>query len=154
MDKWDAYAAEREEVLAALADASAQQGFQPLVITGDVHSNYVWDIKRDWDAPGSETAIGTEFVGTSIASNGDESLADDGGFTTVCGGYNGNPHNHLYDNHRGYVLVEVTAEQLQATYRVVSTVEEPDGEVSTLASFVVEQARPGAQVDATCAAAS
>jgi alkaline phosphatase D len=152
MDKWDAYAAERNEVLAVLADAARQQGFQPLVITGDVHRNYVWDIKEDWDAPGSETAIGTEFVGTSIASNGDEPLTDNGGFTTTCGEHNGNPHNRLYDDHRGYVLMEATADGLTATYRVVSTVEEPDGEVSTLTSFMVEHGQPGAQVDQSCAA--
>ncbi|HLU35128.1 MAG TPA: alkaline phosphatase D family protein [Thermomicrobiales bacterium] len=150
MDKWDAYAAERNEVLAAMADASRQQGFQPVVITGDVHSNYVWDIKEDWDAPGSETAIGTEFVGTSIASNGDTPLKENGGFTTVCGEHNGNPHNHLYDNHRGYVLMDVTPDGLHSTYRVVSTVEQPDGEISTLASFMVEHGAPGAQADETC----
>jgi len=150
MDKWDAYAAERNEVLAELADAAQQQGFQPVVITGDVHRNYVWDIKEDWDAPGSETAIGTEFVGTSIASNGDEPLKDNDGFTTICGGYNSNPHNHLYDDHRGYVMMEASEDGLLATYRVVSTVEAPDGEASTLTSFMVEHGRPGAQVDQTC----
>lgn len=150
MDKWDAYASERNEVLGVLADAAAQQGFQPMVITGDVHRNYVWDIKENWDAPGSETTIGTEFVGTSISSVGDTPLEDNGGFTTVCGGYNGNEHNKLYDDHRGYVMVDVSGDQLQATYRVVSTVEKTDGEVSTLTSFVVEHAKPGAQVDETC----
>jgi alkaline phosphatase D len=150
MDKWDAYARERNEVLDVMAEMSTRQGFQPLVITGDVHRNYVWDIKRDWDAPASETAIGTEFVGTSIASNGDEPIADNGGFTTVCGGYNGNEHNHLYDDHRGYVLVDVTPEGLHTSYRVASTVESPGGEMSTLTSFMVEHGSPGAQVDETC----
>ncbi len=152
MDKWDAYAGEREEVLAALADAATAQGFHPIVITGDVHVNQAWDIKRDWDAPAGEGIIGSEFVGTSISSVGDAPL-DDGGFTTVCGGYLGNEHNRLYDNHRGYVLVEADADQLRATYRGVSAITVPDGEPLTIASFVVEHATPGAQEDGTCTSA-
>jgi alkaline phosphatase D len=152
MDTWDGYVGERQEVIGEMADAAAQQGFHPVVLTGDVHRNFVWDIKRDWDAPGSETAIGTELVGTSIASNGDDPLEDGGSFRTICGGFFGNEHNHLYDNHRGYVLVDVSREQLEAAYRVVSTVEKEGGSVTTLTSFVMEQGRLGAQVDQTCQA--
>lgn len=149
MDKWDGYAAERDEILAVMADAARQQSFHPIVITGDVHSNYVWDIKENWDAPGSETSIGTEFVGTSIASNGDGPLHNDGAFTTQRGNWRGNPHNHLYDNHRGYVLIDVTTDELVARYQTVSSVESPDGDVNTLASFGVEHDRPGAQAEAS-----
>ena len=150
MDKWDGYAWERDVVATAMADAAAARGFAPVVITGDVHANYVWDLKRDWDDPSDATVYGTEFVGTSISSNGDEPLEEDGGFTTECGQRNGNPHNHLFDNHRGYVLCTVTPDQWQATYRVLPNVSEPDAEAFTLTSFVVEHDRPGAQSDATC----
>lgn len=150
LDKWDAYARERDEVLAAMADAARAQDFSPIVITGDVHANFVWDLKRDWDAPEGESIIGTEFVGTSIASNGDKPLKEDGGFTTRCGNLRGNTHNHLSDNHRGYVLCEVTPDQWHSTYRVMPTVEDPEATASTLTSFVVEHGRPGAQMDETC----
>ncbi|HWV36012.1 MAG TPA: alkaline phosphatase D family protein [Thermomicrobiales bacterium] len=149
-DKWDGYALEREVVLNAMADASTARGFNPVVITGDVHANYVWDIRRDWDAPEGESLVGTEFVGTSISSNGDQALKKAGHFTTSCGNLRGNTHNHLYDNHRGYVLCDVTPDQWTATYRVMPTVEDPDAEGFTLTSFVVENGRPGAQTDATC----
>lgn len=147
MDKWDGYAAERDEVLAAMADAAEARGFAPVVITGDVHANFVWDLKRDWDAPGAASVVGTEFVGTSIASNGDAPLREDGVFTTFCGNLRGQEHNRLYDNHRGYVLCELTADQWRAAYRVLPTVEDPDAEASTQASFVVEHERPGAQTE-------
>lgn len=149
MDKWDAYAGEREEVLAAMADAATAQGFHPIVITGDVHVNQAWDLKRDWDAAGDDALLGTEFVGTSISSNGDAAL-EDGGFTTVCGGYLGNEHNRLYDNHRGYVLVDVDADRMHTTYRGMTAIEVPDGEALDIASFVVEHATPGAREDGTC----
>jgi alkaline phosphatase D len=150
MDKWDGYAQERDEVLTMMADSAKVQGFSPVVITGDVHANFVWDLKRDWDAPEGESLVGTEFVGTSIASNGDQPLEEDGGFTTRCGNLRGNTHNHLSDNHRGYVLCELTPDQWHATYRVMPTVEDPDAVASTLASFVVEHGKPGAQPDQTC----
>lgn len=150
MDKWDGYVAEREEVLDAMADAAAARSFNPIVITGDVHVNQVWDLKRDWDAEDSETVFGTEFVGTSISSGGDVPLKEDGGFTTECGNWLGNPHNHLFDNHRGYVLCAITADQMLTTYRVMSSVEDPKAPASTLTSFVVEHGRPGAQADQMC----
>jgi alkaline phosphatase D len=150
LDKWDGYAYERDQVLAAMADAAKAQSFSPVVVTGDVHANFVWNLKRDWDAPEGESIIGTEFVGTSIASNGDDPLKDDGEFSTRCGNLRGNSHNLLFDNHRGYVLCELTPDQWHTTYRVMPTVEDPDATASTLTSFVVEHDQPGAQMDGTC----
>ncbi|HYI25937.1 MAG TPA: alkaline phosphatase D family protein, partial [Thermomicrobiales bacterium] len=150
MDKWDGYAYERDQVATAMASAAQARGFAPVVITGDVHANYVWDLKTDWDDQTGASIYGTEFVGTSISSNGDEGLVEDGAFTTECGNRNGNAHNHLFDNHRGYVLCDLTPETWESTYRIVSTVTNPGGKVSTLTSFVVEQANPGAQINATC----
>ncbi|MEJ7901556.1 MAG: hypothetical protein WKF63_06885, partial [Thermomicrobiales bacterium] len=77
-------------------------------------------------------------------------LIEDGGFTTECGNRNGNAHNHLFDNHRGYVLCNITANTYRAEYRVASSVYEPDATVSPLVSFVVEHARGGAQLDGSC----
>ena len=96
-----------------------------------------------------EIATIVEFVGTSISSNGDEAL-EDGGFTTECGDRNGNLHNHFYDNHRGYVLCDVTPDRWEATYRVMPTVLDDTAEATTLTSFVVEHGRPGTQVATTC----
>ena len=150
MDKWDGYAHERDEVAAMMASAARARGFMPVVITGDVHANYVWDLKSDWDDQTDATVYGTEFVGTSISSEGDEPLFEDGGFTTECGNRNGNAHNYLYDNHRGYALCDLTADRWETTYRIVPTVRDPNAEVSTLTAFVVEHGRPGAQLSQAC----
>ncbi len=149
MDKRDGYAFERDQA-AAMASAGDARGFMPVVITGDVHANYVWDLKSNWDDASDATVYGTEFVGTSISSNGDDPVADEGGFTTECGRRNGNVHNHLYDNHRGYVLCEVTAERWESTYRIMSTVLDESAEATTLASLVIEHGRPGAQAATSC----
>lgn len=150
MDKWDGYAWERDQVITELASNAKAKGFHPVVLTGDVHASYVWDLKTDWDDPSAKTVFGTEFVGTSIASNGDTPLKNDGGFTTECGNRNGNPHNHLFDNHRGYVICDVDRDIWQSTYRVLPTVEDDDAAATTLTSFAVEHAHPGAQLAGEC----
>ena len=43
-----------------------------MVLTGDVHANYVVDVKADFDDPGSRT-VATELVGTSFTSGQDGS---------------------------------------------------------------------------------
>lgn len=148
-DKWDGYAHERDQILSTWASAAAARSFNPIVITGDMHVNQVWDLRTDWDTPDA-SVIGTEFVGTSISTNGDRALEEDGTFTTHCGNWRGNPHNLLYDNHRGYVLCDVKAEQWTAEYRVMPTVMDPEAEATILTRFVVEQGNPGAQQATEC----
>ena len=149
-DTWDGYAVERDQVVAAMAEAAAARSFTPVVLTGDTHSNAVWDLRTDWDDGTEASVVATEFVGTSISSGGDNPIDDDGGFTTACGNRNGNAHNHLYDNHRGYVLCTVTPDRWQADYRILPTVKNPDATASLLTSFVVEHGRPDAQLAGEC----
>ena len=47
--------------------------------------------------------------------------------------------------HRGYVRCEVTPERWQADLRVVSDVRDRAATARTLAAFVVDAGRPGAQ---------
>jgi len=134
-EKWDGYAAGRQEVL----DAIAARGLgNTVVITGDVHANFVRNVPPDYIHLDAEP-IATEFVGTSISTAGDRTIS------TVFGGNTNNPHLRLSDNHHGYVRCKATRHLWQADYRVVPTVATPDdGGVSTLASFVVEKGRAGA----------
>jgi alkaline phosphatase D len=56
-----------------------------------------------------------------------------------------NPHVRFADGtRRGYVRVEVTPQRLRADLRAMRTVAQPRAECDTLASFVVEDGRPGA----------
>ena len=66
-DAWDGYPVARQRLIDHLAAARVRN---PVVITGDWHSTFVNDIKADFGDPDSAT-VATEFVGTSISSNGD-----------------------------------------------------------------------------------
>jgi alkaline phosphatase D len=136
-DAWDGFPAARNRLTATWARHNVSN---PVVVTGDWHSTFVNDILRDFDDP-SSPVVATEFVGTSISSNGDGE---------VYGPYYGpmirfNPHIKFFDgDRRGYVRCLVKRSEMRADLRIVSTVSRPDAPESTYASFVVESGRPGA----------
>lgn len=110
------------------------------MITGDIHTNWVYDLKQDFDDPASPT-VGAEFIGTSISSGGDPRA----GYTTRFDGSPDNPHERFFNNNRGYVRCTLDRRLWRTDFRVVPTVRDPAAPVSTLASFVVEDGRPGVQ---------
>jgi alkaline phosphatase D len=109
------------------------------VLTGDIHSNWVNDLKVDFLDPKSPV-VATEFVGTSITSGGD---GDDAG-AALSAIQAENPFVKFYNAQRGYVSREITPKAMRADYRVVQYVSRPDAPQRTRASFVVEDGRPGA----------
>jgi alkaline phosphatase D len=86
--------------------------------------------------------VATEFVGTSISTNGD---------VPVYGPYYGpmikfNPHIKFFDgDRRGYVRCSITPDEWRTDFRMVRSVLRRDAPVYNFASFVVEDGRPGAQ---------
>lgn len=136
MDKWSGYAADRKLLLSQFA---SRRTSNPVVLTGDIHSNWVVDLKADPEDPGSET-VATEFVGTSISSGGDgvDLSARNAAILAE------NPQVKFHNGQRGYVSCELRAEQLLAHYRIVPYVSQPDAPLVTRASFVVEDQKPGA----------
>jgi alkaline phosphatase D len=137
MDQWSGYDAARGRILKFLHERKPSN---PVVLTGDIHSNWVADLKLDFADPKSET-LGTEFVGTSISSGGDGADTQ----AAVEAYLPENPHVHFYNNQRGYVRCTVTPEKWQSDYRVVPFVSKPGADIATRASFVVENGRPGAR---------
>ena len=137
MDKWDGYPADRQQILNVLGK---QRPSNPIVITGDQHTNWVNDLKLDFDRPESVT-VGTELVGTSISSSGDgQDMAPQGN-----NAMGHNPHIKFFNAQRGYVRCEMTTKRLRADYRVMPYVTKPNAPISTRASFIVEDGTPGAQ---------
>lgn len=136
-EKWDGYPFDRSKVLNFLA---ARKLTNTVVITGDVHVNYVRNVPPDYVHLDAEP-VATEFIGTSISSGGDRTIS------TVTGGNVNNPHLQFTDNHHGYVRCTLTPDLWRSDYRVVPTVLEQDAPISTLASFVVERSRAGALPD-------
>ena len=93
MDIWDGYPFERQELLDHLQTVATPN---PVVLTGDIHSNWAADLKLDFDNEAS-TTIGAEFVCTSITSGGDGQNMTDYGQAIL----NNNPHVKFYNAQRG-----------------------------------------------------
>jgi alkaline phosphatase D len=132
-DSWDGYPAARARLLGFLAQ---QRPANPLVLGGDVHSYWVCDLKPDVDDPQSPV-VATEFCGTSIMSQSvpqarvDAVRAD-------------NPHVKFANSEkRGYVYLDLTPERCHVHLRVLDSEKTRASQLATLASFVVENERPG-----------
>jgi alkaline phosphatase D len=127
-DGWDGYPAARKRLAETLQHRNVAN---PIMLGGDVHENWVGNIKADYTKPGS-AALGVELCGTSITSrsNGNARLAP------VLAE---NPHFIFADSERkGYGVVEFTPQRLSAKLRVVGDVRRRDTGIETLASFTSE----------------
>ncbi|MEJ8634668.1 alkaline phosphatase D family protein [Streptomyces sp. MS2.AVA.5] len=135
MDAWDGYPASRQRVLAGAQTAGIEN---LMVLTGDVHVGYGFDLKKDWADPTSRT-LGTEIVATSISSgkDGADKPANWDSFTQA------NPHMKFYNGRRGYVTVTYGERQARADFKTVSAVTTPGAPLTTAASFVTESGNPG-----------
>jgi alkaline phosphatase D len=133
VDNWMGYVADRQLVIDQLARTR-----NPIVLSGDSHVDFVYDVKRDFGDPASPT-VAAELLGTSIASEGDPSPA-----ATQFDPSAKNPQLRFFDNHRGYVRCTIERARLTADFRAVSTVTAPTATVSTTATFVVDDGKPGA----------
>ncbi len=143
-DQWDGYLVERQALMSHLADNAIPDTF---IITGDIHSSWVFDLKEDFDDTTS-AVVGTEFVGTSITSPGFEQV---GGNEPIRSGlYATNPHmKYLEGTLKGYTIADITHDGVTMTYRVVDTIEENRSGVATQSEWllprggVVEQVSGG-----------
>src|SRR5262245_13542222 len=135
MDKWGAYPAALNRFLKFLRDRKPSN---PVVITGDIHSNWAADIKADFNDPGS-AVVATEFVGTSITSGGDGmDMRPD-----VERQMGENPHVKFFNGQGGCVRCDVNSKRWQPDFRVVAAVTRPDEPIAARASFVIENGKPG-----------
>lgn len=137
MDKWNGYLVARKRLLEFLRRGKPAN---PVVLTGDIHTNWVADLKPDF-ARDDSPVVATEFVGTSITSGGDGSDVRPNTAAVL----SENPHVKFFNAQRGYVRCSVTPERWQTDYRVVASVTQPDAPLRTRASFVVEDSKPGAE---------
>jgi alkaline phosphatase D len=136
MDQWDGYWAARQRITSFLA---LRRPANPIVITGDIHSSWVHDVKANYLNPSSAT-VGVEFVGPSISSGFPSIL-----IPIVEAALPANPHTVFFDGlYHGYVRCTITPEQWLAEYRVVPTILDDRAEAFTLRSFVVQDGLPGA----------
>lgn len=123
MDQWDGYTAERDRV----RDFVKAIGLQNLVVlTGDIHTSWAIELyENPFVLAGGvlEKPFGVELVAPSVTSPG----FPDGVAELVSAVIPAaNPHIRYSElKTRGYVQVEVTREQLRATWRYVSDIRDP-----------------------------
>ncbi|MFV0132352.1 alkaline phosphatase D family protein [Streptomyces sp. HMX87] len=135
MDAWDGYRASRGRVVAGAQAAGIDNW---LVLTGDVHVAYAFDIKENFDDPQSKT-VGTELTCTSVASGKDGVERPDNWDTFM----RANPHMKFYNAKRGFARVEIGHQEAQLDFKTVSAVTTPGAALTTAGSFVTEAGSPG-----------
>ncbi len=134
-DSWSGYPQARQRLIDTLA--AHGQG-NVVVATGDVHKHHAGVLpSRPEDL--LSTPVATEFVTTSISSNGD---GDD-----IPAGWEGvlaaNPHAPLLNNRRGYQVFEIGKDHWQTEVVGVDRVSVPGGKRLRIARLVTEHGRPG-----------
>ncbi len=139
-DQWDGYLAERGEVVRFLGERGVPDTF---VITGDIHSHWVHDVKQDFLDPGSPV-VATEYVGTSITSDGfGPAVGAEGEQVARADFYLANPHLRFFEGlSYGYAVCEVTPDAVTNAFRVVSDREARFPTISTLAAFRQDRGDP------------
>lgn len=135
MDGWDGYPTARRRLLDSIATHKPRN---PIVIGGDRHAFFVADLKRDFGRPGEPT-VATEFVGTSITSQGP-------GANSMRDALSGNPHlKYGRGDKRGFATIELTAARCTVGFEALDDEKRRDGQVQRLATFVVEDGVAGAK---------
>ncbi|MEZ6137461.1 MAG: alkaline phosphatase D family protein [Pirellulaceae bacterium] len=130
MDQWPGYAAER---IALMRFMQERRISNPVVLTGDIHSNWANELRID-DREFDSQPVATEFVATSLSSGGNGVDQPENMEQLL----NANPCVKFHNLQRGYILCDVTPQTWQADYRVVDQVTEPGGKTSSRAVFAVE----------------
>jgi alkaline phosphatase D len=130
MDQWPGYTAERDEVVGFLQERRIRN---PIVLTGDIHSNWVNHLRAD-DLKPEQPVVAVELVGTSLSSGGNgKEIPDD-----LDKLYSANPGLKYHNQERGYVRCQLSPTKLQADFMTVSDVLKPGGVTNRRVTFVVE----------------
>jgi alkaline phosphatase D len=132
-DQWDGYQVERAELLSFVRDEEIPD---VTVLSGDIHSTWVAELKADFDDP-REQSVGAEFCGTSITSDGftpEQQTA----FRPLF--YGNNPHISYFEGvSRGYLLADITPERWVVHLRAIDDVYDRLTPVSTAATFQLDR---------------
>jgi alkaline phosphatase D len=129
MDSWGGYPAAQAHLLDIFARHAPGN---IVVVTGDEHRHYANDLIR------KDRVVASEFVSTSITSQGDGAVDSDPQAILAHNGF-----VKWINDKRGYVLTEITPDACIGDYRVVEAVTRPDMPVTTAARWGVEAGKAG-----------
>ena len=108
------------------------------MIGGDRHAFFAANIKRDFSRP-DEPTVATEFVGTSITSDGP-------GPGSTRNALANNPELlYAHGDKRGYAVMEIDGRSCTVGFEALDNVKDTQSAVRRLATFVVEDGAPGAK---------
>lgn len=134
MDQWPGYEMDRRRVLKFLHDRKVAN---PVVLTGDIHSDWANELVADFDNLDSKV-VAAEFVGTSISSSGDGESRPKNQDSLL----SENPFVKYHNQQRGYLHCVVTPGEWRTDYRGVDYVTRRGAPQVTRASFVLEAGSP------------
>lgn len=142
MDAWDGYAGERNLIFDALERDSVRN---LIVVTGDIHTAWALELTRN---PGDKKLfnrstglglLGAEFVTPSISSPNLDEMRGKLAASMAVSYLKGLKHNrHLrYANAKdhGYMLVELTQDEVKATWVFMKSVRTPTQKIKRLNSW-------------------
>jgi alkaline phosphatase D len=125
LDTWDGFPQARRRLIAQLAEVD-----NPVVLTGDYHAGMTLEVRAEpFDQ--ASALVAPEFMSPPISSS---LFPQDVSART--------PQLLEQLNHHGYLTVEVTPEQLTATFRVLEDVTDADTTISTASTWVVAAGDP------------
>jgi alkaline phosphatase D len=137
-DIWDGYQADRERVL----DFFERERIRNLVIlTGDLHSSWALDVPRNpwvsYRSRGGDGSLAVELVTPAVSSPGLFAPGEAAGLAAAL--RIALPSLKFFDGQqRGYVLLDVAPQRLQADWYHATTVAERSIEQRLAASFVCD----------------
>ena len=134
MDQWPGAVAERNQLLSYIRDRRVSN---PVVLTGDIHSNWANELRAD-DLMDDQPVVASEFVCTSLSSGGNGSDKPDHYDELLAN----NQCIKFHNRQRGYILCTVDQEKWQSDYVVVDQVLKPGGNCSIRKSLIVESGDP------------
>jgi alkaline phosphatase D len=141
-DSWDGYRASRTRVFDMVERAKIRN---LAVLTGDVHSSWAYDLPRrpfdGYDKATGKGSLGVEFAGTSVSSPSNLGRGPEGP-KQLADAMAARPHLHYVDGrYRGYFIVDLTRERLQADFYAVATIEERSTKERFERGFITESGR-------------
>ena len=149
LDQWDGYPAERATLLSTIANAGVNNF---VALTGDLHTFLAGELRTNFDNP-LDPSVGVELmVGSISSSNFADQTASAANVDNAPIKIYGmkidaieplvlasNPHIKYFNSStHGYMVVEVTPQALNCTFKAVTTVSRPTaGLIDPLAKFQV-----------------
>lgn len=132
-DGWDAFPKARERLMSAIGQPRVQN---VVCLGGDVHRHVAANLRVDPQDRNSEV-VASEIVTSSLSSKG---LSE---FLSTWMRMSNPDLLHLRSDQRGYVVLDVTPQQLVAEFRGTPHPVIPQSKTQVQARFVIDQGVPG-----------